>query len=163
MTDKKQGSLATGSGNTLEQTITGTLLSKGFTPVNYGEYIKKKHNYGEELLLKNVPYKTIYGHDGKTEFLLKSRKYSIEVRIECKWQQASGSVDEKYPYLYLNCIEAMPEKDIIIIIDGGGAKEGAVKWLKKAAENHVYTANTIKNIKVFNLVEFVKWANFTFR
>ncbi|MEQ8220823.1 MAG: PD-(D/E)XK nuclease superfamily protein [Candidatus Eremiobacterota bacterium] len=163
MENIKQGSLATGSGNTLEQTVTGTLLSKGFTPVNYGEYIKKKNKYGEELLIKNMPYKTIYGHDGKTEFLLKSRKYSIEVRIECKWQQASGSVDEKYPYLYLNCIEAMPEKDIIIIIDGGGAKEGAVKWLKKAAENHVYTANTIKNIKVFNLVEFVKWANFTFR
>jgi hypothetical protein len=31
--------------------------------------------------------------------------------IECKWQQVSGSVDEKLPYLYLNCIEAMPEKN----------------------------------------------------
>lgn len=163
MGNMKQGSLATGSGNTLEQTVTGTLLSKGFTIVNYGEYIKKKHNYGEELLIKNVPYKTIYGHNGKTEFLLISRTYSLEVRIECKWQQASGSVDEKYPYLYLNCIEAMPERDIIIIIDGGGAKEGSIKWLKKAAEDHAYTSNKTKNIKIFNLVEFVKWANTTFR
>lgn len=160
----KQGSLATGSGNTLEQTVTGTLLSKGFILINYREYIKNGKKCGEELLIKNVPYRTIYNHHGKTEFLLISRKYSLEVRIECKWQQASGSVDEKFPYLYLNCIEAMPERDIIIIIDGGGAKEGSVKWLKKAVEQNLYTEkDRMKNIKIFNLVEFVKWANSTFR
>ncbi|HPZ09006.1 MAG TPA: 4-diphosphocytidyl-2C-methyl-D-erythritol kinase [Candidatus Eremiobacteraeota bacterium] len=159
----KQGSLATSSGNTLEKTVTATLLSKGFTLIGYRDYVKNKKNCGHELLIKNVPYKTIYNHPGKTEFLLISKKYSLEVRIECKWQQSSGSVDEKFPYLYLNCIEAMPEGDIIIIIDGGGAKSGAVKWLKKAVEEKRYTSDKSKNIKVFTLVEFVKWANSTFR
>jgi len=51
-----------------------------------------------------------------TEFLLKSKEYNFNVRIECKWQQVSGSVDGKLPYLYLNSIEAMPESNIIIII-----------------------------------------------
>jgi hypothetical protein len=50
----------------------------------------------------------------------------LEIGIECKWQRISGSVDEKFPYAYLNCIEAMPERDIIIVVDGGGAKQGAV-------------------------------------
>jgi hypothetical protein len=160
----KQGSLATGSGNTLEQTVTGTILSKGFTLVTYREYIKNGNKCGEELLIKNVPYRTIYNHHGKTEFLLISKKYSLKIRIECKWQQSSGSVDEKFPYLYLNCIDAMPEEDIIIIIDGGGAKEGSVKWLKKAVEQRLYIdADKIKNIKVLNLAEFVRWSNFTFR
>ncbi len=70
----------------------------------------------------NVPFTTIYQHGGNTEFRLISERYNMDIRIECKWQQVAGSVDEKLPYLYLNCIEAMPEKHIIIIIDGDGWK-----------------------------------------
>jgi len=58
----------------------------------------------------------------------------LQIRIECKWQQVKGSVDEKLPYLYLNTIEAMPENTIMILIDGAGWKTGAVKWLKDAVQ-----------------------------
>jgi len=163
--DPKQGGLANSSGGTLEKTVIGTLQSKGFAVAMYREYIKRPEKYGKELLLRNVPFQTIYKHRGNTEFLLISEKYSCKVRIECKWQQTSGSVDEKFPYLYLNCIEAMPEQDIIIIAEGGGAKQGAIEWLKNAAEKKLYTSaeNQGKTVKVMTLVEFIQWVNRKFR
>lgn len=159
----KQGGLANSSGNTLERTVVGTLLSKGFEVERYRVWQKNPSRYGKELLLHNVPYTTIYGHSGNTEFLLLSEVYQLEVRIECKWQQSPGSVDEKLPYLYLNCIEQMPERDIIIIVDGGGAKHGAVTWLRNAAENNLYVEGESKSIRVVDLSGFLRWANSTFR
>jgi len=122
---------------------------------------KTPERYGDELLLTNVPYNTIYKHSGKTEFLLKSAKYNLEIRIECKLQQVSGSVDEKLPYLYLNSIEAMPEKHILIVIDGAGWKAGVIPWLKAAASSKKYMtpANEDKKIEVLSLTEFMTWAN----
>jgi hypothetical protein len=141
----------------------GALASKGFKATSYRDYLMKPEQYGSELLLRNVPYKTIYGHPGNTEFLIRSEKYRLEIRIECKWQQSSGSVDEKYPYTYLNCIEAMPERDIIIIVDGGGAKQGAVDWLRGAAARGMYAEGKDKHILVMSLSEFLVWVNRTFR
>jgi hypothetical protein len=130
----------------------------------YRVWEKNPEKYGEELLLKNVPFETIYGHKGNTEFLLISEKYKLRIRIECKWQQSAGSVDEKLPYLYLNTIEAMPEKDIMILIDGEGFKAGAKTWLKTAVKGKLYTTenNNDKNILVFTLADFFTWANKTF-
>ncbi len=110
----------------LESTVRSVLQRHGFETVAHSDYRKKPERYGKELLLTNMPYDTIYNHKGKTEFLLLSEKYQLTTRIECKWQQSNGSVDEKLPYLYLNCIETMPEKDIIIVIDGDGWKKGAI-------------------------------------
>jgi hypothetical protein len=165
MTILGQGGLANSSGRTLETTVIGTLESKGFHTVHYRTWAQNRAQYGGELLLRNVPYTTLYGHPGKTEFLIRSQRYGLEVRIECKWQQSSGSVDEKFPYLYLNCIECMPEEQIIILVDGGGAKAGSVAWLRNAARTKQYTndSNRSKTIAVMNLSEFLIWANRTFR
>jgi hypothetical protein len=162
---KKQGGLANSSGNTLEKMVIATFESKGFEVEMYRQWMKKPEKYGNELLLRNVPYETIYGHNGNTEFLIKSQIYNLEIRIECKWQQSSGSVDEKFPYLYLNCIEKMPESKIIIIVDGGGAKLGAVEWLKSAANSSKYWKHDKpqKEILVMDLQGFIIWANNTFR
>jgi len=161
----EKGALASNQGKTLEKQVEATFLTKGFEIIPYRTWVKNRSKYGEELLLKNCPFKNIYHHDGNTEFLLKSKKFGCEIRIECKWQQVNGSVDEKFPYLYLNCIEAMPEKEIIIIIDGGGAKAGSVVWLKDAVKSKKYTAehNNDKVIHVFSLSEFIQWANIRFR
>jgi hypothetical protein len=168
MNDQKnisQGGTANTQGRILEQTIIPTFESRGFQVVSYTQWKKNPQGFDNELLLKNVPYTSIYGHQGRTEFLVKSAHYGLEVRIECKWQQSSGSVDEKFPYLYLNCVEAIPEKDIIIIADGGGMKQGALKWLKNAVEQRSYCIPGAdrKNIKVFSLGEFLIWANTTLR
>lgn len=77
----------------------------------------------------------------------------------------SGSVDEKFPYLYLNCVERMPEQWIIIVIEGSGAKTGSIEWLKKACKEKIYASEEgkKKRIDVINLSEFIIWANKTFR
>ena len=162
---KGQGGLANSSGNTLETTVIGTLESKGFEVVNFRKWQRKKEKHGSELLLKNVPFISIYDHPGNTEFLLKSAKYQLNIRIECKWQQSSGSVDEKLPYVYLNCIERMPEDHIIVIIDGGGFRPAAVDWLKRAFEDKPYATelNRHKVLEVMDLSQFLRWANKTFR
>lgn len=152
------------AGNQLELAVKTVLTRKGFELINYRVWEKNKEKYGDELLLENVPFKTIYDHNGNTEFLLISKKYDIRIRIECKWQQVAGSVDEKLPYLYLNTIEAMPEKSIMILIDGAGWKAGAIKWLKNSVKQKKYTTEETKNknIMIFNLTEFFTWANNTF-
>lgn len=155
----------TRSGNVLERTVKEVLAANGFQIVKYRDWNKSPEKYGTELLLTNVPFETIYKHRGKTEFLLKSKKHNLEIRIECKWQQGAGSVDEKLPYLYLNSIEAMPEKHIVVVIDGSGWKAGAIPWLKEAAANRKYTtaATAKKKIEVLSLAEFMTWANTTFK
>jgi hypothetical protein len=152
------------TGNQLEVAVKTVFSGKGFQIVNYRVWEKDPEKYGKELLLENVPFTTIYEHKGNTEFLLLSEKYKFKIRIECKWQQVAGSVDEKLPYLYLNSIEAMPEKMIMILIEGAGWKAGALKWLKDAVKNKKYTTkeNNDKTILVFNLAEFFTWANNTF-
>ena len=160
----EKGTKSNITGNQLEVAVKTVLTGKGFELVNYRVWDKNKENFGEELLLENVPFTTVYEHKGNTEFLLISKKYKLEIRIECKWQQVAGSVDEKLPYLYLNTIEAMPEKSIMILIDGSGWKAGAIKWLKDAVKQKKYTTkrNSDKKILVFNLTEFFTWSNKTF-
>jgi hypothetical protein len=159
------GGTANTQGKVLENTIVPAFEHRGFQVVPYSKWIKAPQSFGEELLLKHVPYTTIYGHPGYTEFLAKSKRYGLNIRIECKWQQSSGSVDEKFPYLYLNCIEAMPENDIIIVAGGGGMKEGALPWLKRAVEGNLYLsiATPQKSIQVFSIDEFLRWANRTLK
>lgn len=161
----KKGRKTNITGTQLEKAVQTVLIEKGFKIEMYRKWAEKPENYGNELLLKNVPFETIYGHKGNTEFLLISQQYNLRIRIECKWQQSAGSVDEKLPYLYLNTIEAMPEKDIMILIDGDGFKSGAKTWLRNAVKEKLYTndTNNDTNVMVFSLAEFFTWANNTFQ
>src|SRR5690606_13047129 len=104
----------------------------------YSIWAKNPSFFGKELLLKHIPYDTIYNHKGRTEFLALSEKFNKKIRIECKWQQTSGSVDEKLPYLYLSAIEKMTEDEVIILYGGTGFKPGAIQWLKDSVLGRKY-------------------------
>jgi len=161
-----QGGLANKSGKVLEGIVKGALMPHGFNIVKYKDLAKLAEDEKCELLIKNAPYITLYGSKGKTEFLLKSKKYDLQVRIECKWQQSAGSVDEKLPHLYLSAVNAMPEDNVIILIDGDGFRAGAIRWLRHAVENRLYIPAELKkkkNIRAMNIAEFMTWANNTFR
>ena len=151
------------TGGQLETAVMTVLVNKGFEAVLFRDYDRNPELFSKELLLKNVPYETIYGHRGKTEFLLISEKHDKKIRIECKWQQVAGSVDEKLPYLYLNAVEKMPEQEIILLIDGPGWKAGALGWIKRAVQNNQYTdIFNQKKIHILTLSEFFAWANEVF-
>lgn len=152
------GGRANRSGRVLEEVVESVFRSHGYEQAWHREWNKNPEKYGPRLLLKNVPYRTIYGHNGRSEFVALVEGRS-SIRIECKWQQSPGSVDEKFPYLYLNAVEAMTEATVLIIVDGGGAKPHAVEWLRNAAESRLYMSDSSRTIKVMDSAGFIRWAN----
>ena len=77
-------------------------------------------------------------------------KYPDCIIIESKWQQAGGSVDEKYPYLIINIQTRYPHKTILIL-DGSGYKKGAEEWIRSEVGNNL--------IAVYSMAEFQTWVN----
>ena len=158
-----QGALANKSGKVLESLVEGMVSQYGFRTVQFRDLHKFPGE--KELLIQNAPYTTLYGSKGKTEFLLKSERFNLNVRIECKWQQSAGSVDEKLPHLYLSTVQAMPEKHVIILIDGDGFRDGAIKWLRNAVDSRLYIPENQadKKIEMMTSVQFITWVNKVFR
>lgn len=155
---QQQGRQAKQNGRILEQTILPLLQAKGFVPVSYSDYQRSPENFAGELVLTHVPYTTIYGASGYSEFVIRSNSRNLLIRVECKWQQAQGSVDEKFPFVYLNAIEAYPESMVFLIVDGGGARQGAVDWLKSAVRQKRFRREECaKDIRVLSVAEFIAW------
>ncbi len=166
------GSLANQSGKIFEEVLIPLFKKHGYFHIN--EKITtdkgvKKDKYSKEqqesfknscskYFITNAPYITIYKHKGKTEYLLVNKELGRTWRIECKWQQSAGSVDEKFPYLYLSCIEAYEEQEIILIIDGEGQKKGSLEWLKSKIDTN-WLNDKNKTIRLMKLNEFIIWFN----
>ena len=160
---KQGGYHANNSGKVLESIVESSLHAKGFSVVPYKEWSKDIGDYNNEVLIKNVPYESIYKHSSKTEFLMISDEFNICTRIECKWQQTSGSVDEKFPYLFHNCAEMMTEPHVIILLDGGGAKKGAIEWLANACKNFNSDPTHNRVIDLMTSTQFLQWVNSKFK
>lgn len=106
----------------------------------------------DNFLFEDYPFETVYGTKGRSEFLLRAPQFMDDTRIECKWQQVGGTVDEKYPYLLLN-MEKCPENDIIIIYGGGGYREEAIGWMQTQAEK------MSKNVRIYSTDDALVWIN----
>lgn len=120
------------TGNQLEQFVARTLESRGYTefPNHKDQLFTNRHSVGGRQFAEQVPCGTsIYETKRKCDFLvLNKEKFEDGLIIECKWQQSKGSVDEKYPFSLFNIIKiGVPT---VILLDGGGYKEAAMKWLK---------------------------------
>lgn len=135
---KTQGGKAVESGRALEQVVRLYFqLARVFTEKVEGRYLEG-----------NVPYTNIYGGKSRSEFVYRNTRSGRTVRIECRYQGSSGSVDEKMPYLFMNAVFAMPEKEIWLVLGGDGARECATSWLKRQAE-----ACKVKKIRVLHYSE----------
>jgi len=122
----KQGTKANKTGHRLEDRVEKIILDN--LNVVSRKYSKTKDR--RNVLLKHVPYTNIYGSTRcRSEFVLCYNDRRI--RIECKFQQSAGSVDEKLPYLFMNFTQSIPETEAIIVIEGNGFKKGAKEWLRK--------------------------------
>jgi hypothetical protein len=146
-----QGTRANYTGNSLEDVIYNTLTRKGY------QFVEKKQFEAARFLDQPVftvqfPIaKSVYETDLYCDFILyHPQKHTACLVIESKWQESAGSVDEKFPFLVLNIREKYPCATIVVL-DGGGYKKGADRWLRSQID--------AKLIHVFNMMEFQKWSN----
>lgn len=154
-----QGAAANRNGRTVEQALMPIFQGCGFDIFSEKDV---KNNPAlisglGKYILTNVGYISIYGSDkSRTEYLIVHN--NRRVRVEVKFQASAGSVDEKYPYMLLNGIYAYPESEVIFLVDGGGYKPGARKWLQDQIDNDwLEYKEAGKDIKLMNLGEFIAY------
>lgn len=126
------GAQANRTGNRLENFVEHALIAEGYTqfPDHKEQLFVNRKNVGGKQYAKQVPCgMSIYETKRKCDFLvINKEKFPDDLIIECKWQQSNGSVDEKYPFTLFNIFKiGVPT---IILLDGGGYKPSAMKWLK---------------------------------
>ncbi len=148
--------MRTNTGANLEAYVENLITPYGYTKIPHRDW-SKTEDRTKKYLVTNVPYTTIFGTQGRTEFSIINP--SRNIRVECKWQQVKGSVDEKFAYMYLNAVHQWPEKEIILLVDGGGYKPKALEWLQESVKIKRYHEDSDKCIKVFQMAEFMTWVN----
>lgn len=126
------GAECNASGQSLE-----TFLKNGFRErkvVGFREtYTETRDMLFDKELMQRPPYTPIWGGKAYSDFLYVCHSLSLKVRIECKYQQSSGSVDEKLSYLLENVRKRFPEQNVWLVVDGGGIRPKALEWLKREA------------------------------
>ncbi len=160
-----QGAQANKNGRVFENMMVPIFKDAGFAVFNEADLkkqsVRQKLGSLKRYIIKNASYMTIYNESGRTEFVIVDDPRRI--RVEAKYQSAPGSVDEKYPYMLLNGIYQYPEQEIIFVVDGGGYKPGARKWLEDhIKDNWLDYKATGKDIKLMSIVEFADWFNHEF-
>lgn len=151
-----QGGTANRAGQCLEDFVEDLARRHDYHVVTYRENINNTDLFATKLLVKNVPYTNFHGTISRSEFVLVDDMAHKRIRIECKWQESAGSLDEKLAYLYLNAARRMPEDEIILLIDGGGAKDALVETIKLWAKTHEFQKQR-KIIMVMSMAEFHGW------
>jgi hypothetical protein len=149
------GTKANKTGNKLEKFVSSALQGCGYKEFwnhKAQAFANRKSIGGKQYLTQLPAGDTIYETTRKCDFLVINRdKFPNDLIIECKWQQSSGSVDEKYPFLLFNIIRTgIPT---IVLMDGGGYKPAAMAWLKE----QVNPKGALQG--VWDMAEFQKQVN----
>lgn len=145
------GQKANQTGSNLEGFIRSQLKRAGYDQVEPRHFKAAQCLHQPIFAEQYLCGKDIYGKPRKCDFILfRPAREQPNLIIECKWQQPSGSVDEKFPFL-VNTIESSGI-DSIVVLDGGGFSEGAARWLRKrAGAGHL--------LHVFDMSQFQTFAN----
>jgi len=146
------GAQANYTGNTLEQFVEHRLVTSGYVYVPTKQFKVAVYNQQPIYTRQFHAGTSIYGTPIYADFAIyHPQKWPDCLIVEAKWQQVGGSVDEKYPYLVLN-IKSCHCYPTVLLLDGGGYKKGAEKWIRDQAGG----ANLLH---VFSMAEFQTWAN----
>lgn len=130
-----QGSRANSSGAFAEKVVGAVLKAKGWT-----------------FRSQVVVGQSIYGHALRADIVVDPRDGLPDgLVIECKWQDAYGSVDEKFPYVVENIRANTYKHPVVVIIGGGKARPGAVRWLG------LQQLSEARLVGVFGIEEFMTW------
>jgi len=149
----KQGQNAYLNGKWLENQVEKTINHLGVCSAKYKDiedsFVPSRREFG--MLVKNAPYINMFGKNARGEFLLHLNEERSK-RIECRYQEKAGTVEDKLPKLLGDCL-CMEEDEVLIVIEGAGMSSKAKTWLRNEAN-----AVTHKTIKVLSLGEFEEWA-----
>jgi len=123
---------------------------RGALVLEYREDDVTPDMFAPAVLICHVPYRTIYKVESRGSFLLQLGER--RVRIQCHAQDSTGTADEKFPYYYLNGLHAMPEREVVYVLDGRGARVAAVNYFVDMCAQ-----TTIKAMAVYTLAGFEAW------
>ncbi|MBI4009572.1 MAG: hypothetical protein HY361_00045 [Candidatus Aenigmarchaeota archaeon] len=147
----KQGTYANYTGDKLQKFIFNNLVEKGYTLIDRKKFDSSKYLEQPIFATEYTVGKSIYETKIDCDFIIfHPKKFPNCLIIESKWQESTGSVDEKFPYLVYNIKKCYPCATIVVL-DGGGYKKEAEQWLRKQVGG--------KLVKVLNMREFQKWSN----
>lgn len=148
---EKDGLHSVNTGAKFQSFIERSLKEMGYKSITKKEFDSSTY-FNDKVYTKNhIIGISIYETKLSCNFIIYNKeKYPNFLVIETKWQQKLGTVDEKYPYWILNIKNQIPYKTIIVL-DGGGYRKGAEKWVKKQLGGNL--------INIFNMREFQKWVN----
>lgn len=112
-------------------------------------------------VIRNYPHPSLYGTPGRKEAFIATE--TEDFILEAKWQDSSGSVDEKLPYIW-EAFLASRIPNWIAVFDGRYWREDArarkgVAWLTSRSTQ----APAERKFLVFSRQEFIKWATSQWR
>lgn len=153
--NRSQGGRANLTGNRLERFVEHTLIDLGYQPLikrneRTLDFLTKQERpvYARQVVIGQSIYETRL----RCDFVVRHpEKHKEPLIIEAKWQEASGSIDEKYPFLVLNIKQRYPHPTVVLL-DGGGYKSGAEQWLRAQVRDNL--------MAVFSMSEFQRWVNY---
>lgn len=151
------GHLANKNGKWLEGIIASQLRQAGYYELTPAEkklflrqdgilIIPQTKWFAQQVRLERNLYEARFTSDF---YVSGSESFPDGLHIESKWQGSAGSVDEKYVFTALSLLSFKCHS--VIVLSGGGARRGAVKWLKTQA------SKSRGKFKFFTLEEFVAW------
>jgi hypothetical protein len=154
---KKRKGKGGGKGFLLEQCVKA-LRMLGIPAYSNPEFQALQNTTPPKYIITNFPHPTLYGTAGRKEGYVSCN--GIEYIIETKFQDGSGSVDEKLPHVWESFI-ASPVANWIVVYSGRWWKNeirgrAAILWFKQFAQDrrklHDVPAN--RQFLIVNLDEF---------
>lgn len=143
---KRRTTRQTGGKSVLLEQCVESLHLLGFQVYDSAGSYKRATVVPPRYVIRSFPHESVYGTPGKKEALIVAPNgvsyFALDeggnarVILEAKWQETSGSVDEKFPYIWeAFCLS--PVKNWVIVLDGKYWKTGrgkaAVGWLRSKA------------------------------
>jgi len=142
------GKKAVKDGANFKAQVETTLRVNGFRCVPAKEFVTRLTRGESEVYAVNYEVgKNIYGKPWRANFVYRGKNGTR--LIHARWQQASGSVDEKFPFFAQNA--ELLGLNSIFVLGGVGFKPEARTWLENQKGGRI--------IHVFAEEEFQEWAN----
>jgi len=128
--------MANAAGQALEGVVSDLLTRRGIV-------------FEEQVTVGEV---SIFGKRIRVDMLIPPCvRFPAGLIIEAKWQDVTGTAEEKLPYLWLNITKFYPYPTMVVI-DGSGFSDGAIDWIKSKVDGE-------KLIAVKSVQEFMSWCN----